>query len=87
MGTSLVVAAIVLAALVVRAALAELREPGTGGRRWQFLTDPRAVSAGAVTALVLGPLGWWRAGGEGVVWAALAAVLTAFAVGQGRRPL
>ncbi|WP_229907285.1 hypothetical protein [Streptomyces vinaceus] len=86
MGATLVVAAIVIAALVVRSALAELREPGSGRRQWMFLTDRRAVSAGAFTALALGLLGWRQAGTEGAVWAALAGILVAFVMGQGRRP-
>ncbi|MCX4717752.1 hypothetical protein ACFWB2_39625 [Streptomyces virginiae] len=86
MGTTLVVAAIVIAAVVVRTAVAELREPGSGRRQWSFLTDSRALTAGAITALVLGLLGWRHAGGEGVVWAGLAGILVAFAMGQGRRP-
>ncbi|MFI5666305.1 hypothetical protein [Streptomyces sp. NPDC051704] len=86
MGTTLVVAAIVIAAVVVRTAVAELREPGSGRRQWSFLSDSRALSAGAITALVLGLLGWRQAGGEGVVWAGLAGILVAFALGQGRLP-
>ncbi|MFG2973869.1 hypothetical protein ACGFYY_12785 [Streptomyces sp. NPDC048331] len=86
MGASLVAAAVIAAALVIRTALAELGEPGSGRRQWTFLTDSRAASAGAVTGLVLGLLGWRQAGGEGAVWAGLAGVLVAFTVGQGRRP-
>ncbi|MEV6578640.1 hypothetical protein AB0M92_10835 [Streptomyces sp. NPDC051582] len=86
MGATLLVAAMVIAALVVRTALAELREPGSGRRQWMFLTDRRAVSAGALIALVLGLLGWRQAGVEGLVWAGLAGILVAFVMGQGRRP-
>ncbi|MFE2876163.1 hypothetical protein ACFXG6_05870 [Streptomyces roseus] len=84
MGATLLVAAIVLAALVVKAAAAELREPGSGRRQWTFLTDRRAVAAGAVTALALGLPGWRQAGVEGLVWAGLAGILVAFVMGQGR---
>ncbi|MFE3582047.1 hypothetical protein [Streptomyces vinaceus] len=86
MGATLLVAAIVIAALVVRSALAELGEPGTGRRQWMFLTDRRALSAGALTALALGLPGWRQAGAEGAVWAGLAGMLVAFVMGQGRRP-
>ncbi|MEU9181677.1 hypothetical protein AB0C90_33450 [Streptomyces sp. NPDC048550] len=84
MGATLLVAAIVVAALVIRTALAELGEPGSGRRQWMFLTDSRAVVAGAVTALALGLLGWRVAEGEGAVWAGVAGFLVAFAMGQGR---
>ncbi|MYT20834.1 hypothetical protein GTW69_11125 [Streptomyces sp. SID7760] len=84
MGATLLVAAIVLAALVVKAAFAELGEPGSGRRQWLFLTDRRAVAAGAFTALALGLPGWWQAGAEGLVWAGLAGILVAFVMGQGR---
>ena len=51
MGTTLVVAAIVIAAVVVRTAVAELREPGSGRRQWSFLTDSRALTAGGGAGL------------------------------------
>ncbi|WP_327261214.1 hypothetical protein OG444_06435 [Streptomyces sp. NBC_01232] len=86
MGTTLIVVTVVVAALVIRTALAELREPGSGRRQWTALADPRAVSAGALTAVILGVLGWLHAGPEGAVWAGLAGVLVAFTVAQGRRP-
>ncbi|MGW6783524.1 hypothetical protein [Streptomyces sp. NPDC054987] len=79
---TLLLAAIVLAALVIRTAVEELREPGRGRARWAFLTDRRALTAGGV---VLVALGWLLAGGQGVVWACLAAVLAAYATNsQGR---
>ncbi|APU42657.1 hypothetical protein [Streptomyces sp. TN58] len=82
---TLLLAAIVLAALVIRTAVEELREPGRGRARWAFLTDRRALTAGGVVLVALGTLGWLLAGGQGVVWACLAAVLAAYATNsQGR---
>ncbi|MFJ7586854.1 hypothetical protein ACIQZO_05555 [Streptomyces sp. NPDC097617] len=86
MGATLLAVTVVLAALVIRTAVAELREPGSGRRQWTFLSDRRALCAGALTAVILGMLGWLHAGPEGAVWAGLAAVLVAFTVPQGRRP-
>ncbi|MFG2989609.1 hypothetical protein ACGFZK_10040 [Streptomyces sp. NPDC048257] len=86
MGATLIAVTVVVAALVIRTALAELREPGSGRRQWMFLRDPRAVLTGALTAVALGVLGWLHAGPEGAVWAALAGFLVAFTVSQGRRP-
>ncbi|GAA2621578.1 MULTISPECIES: hypothetical protein [Streptomyces] len=85
MGATLLAVAVVVAALVIRTAVAELREPGSGRRQWTFLADPRAVSAGALTVVALGALGWLHAGSEGAVWAGLAGFLVAFTVSQGRR--
>ncbi|MFD6229443.1 hypothetical protein ACFWFZ_21615 [Streptomyces sp. NPDC060232] len=79
MEATLLLAAIVLAALVIRAAVEELREPGRGRARWAFLKDRRALAAGAVVMLALGTLGWLLAGGQGLVWACLAALLAAYA--------
>ncbi|MBT2407871.1 MULTISPECIES: hypothetical protein [unclassified Streptomyces] len=84
MEPTLLVAAIVLAGLVIRTALAELREPGSARYQWAFLSDARALWTGAVIGLVLGLLGWQHAGGEGIVWAAIAALLAAFVAGSGR---
>ncbi|MFJ9077243.1 hypothetical protein ACIRO3_18685 [Streptomyces sp. NPDC102278] len=85
METTLVVVAIVVAALVVKTAVAELGEPGAGRVQWAFLRDARSLAAGACTAVILGLVGWIQAGGEGVVWGVLAGILVAFAVGRGRR--
>ncbi|MER7661044.1 MULTISPECIES: hypothetical protein [unclassified Streptomyces] len=84
MGATLLAVAIVVAALVVRTALAERKEPGSGRRQWMFPADPHAVSAGAITAVALGAPAWLHAGGEGIVWAGLAGLLVAFTVAQSR---
>ncbi|AWN30674.1 hypothetical protein DKG71_35400 [Streptomyces sp. NEAU-S7GS2] len=72
---------IVVAALVIRTALGEIRRPGTARRQWRSLTNRRAASAGAVSAAALG--GALACGGSGpghAVWALLGGVLTAFIV-------
>ncbi|WP_046779586.1 hypothetical protein [Streptomyces yangpuensis] len=79
MEPTLLLATVVLAALVIRAAVEELREPGRGRARWAFLKDRRALAAGAVVTVALGSLGWLLGGGQGLVWACLAGVLAAYA--------
>ncbi|MFE0578610.1 MULTISPECIES: hypothetical protein [unclassified Streptomyces] len=79
MEPTLLLAAVVLAALVIKTAVEELGEPGRGRARWAFLRDRRALAAGAVVTLVLGFLGWLLGGGEGLVWGCLAGVLAAYA--------
>ncbi|WP_326650585.1 MULTISPECIES: hypothetical protein [unclassified Streptomyces] len=67
---------IAAAALVIRTALAELRRPGTARQQWRFLTNRRAVMAGALgTAVAVSGLGPGHA-----IWALLGGVLTAFIV-------
>ncbi|MFD8413918.1 hypothetical protein [Streptomyces sp. NPDC059650] len=78
---ALLTAVFVLAVLVVRIAVGELREPGRGRADWEFLKDRQALVAGAAVALVSCVLGWWYAGGQGLVWGALAGVLVAYATG------
>lgn len=48
--TSLLAPAIIIAALVIRTAVAELRHRGTAREQWAFATDRRAVAAGVTTA-------------------------------------
>ncbi|MEU7601894.1 hypothetical protein AB0B78_31950 [Streptomyces sp. NPDC040724] len=74
--------AIVMAALVIRTAVAEIREPGSGRRQWAFLTDRRAMATGAAVGLALGVLGWAAAGPVAAAWAVLAGVLVAFVTGS-----
>ncbi|MFJ7591321.1 hypothetical protein ACIQZO_28900 [Streptomyces sp. NPDC097617] len=85
MGATLLGLAIVIAALVIRTAVIELREPGAGRRQWRFLRDPRALAAGAVVAFVLALVGWRSAGAPSLPWALLAGALVAFTIG-GRPP-
>lgn len=47
---SLLAPVIVIAALVIRTAITELRHPGTARRQWGFATSPRAMAAGATVA-------------------------------------
>ncbi|MEV0962392.1 MULTISPECIES: hypothetical protein [unclassified Streptomyces] len=72
---SLLTVAIVAAVLVIRAAVAELRNPGSTRARWAFVSSTRAVTAGVVTAVVLGFVGWQYAGPGAVAWAVLAGAL------------
>ncbi|WP_405428089.1 hypothetical protein [Streptomyces erythrochromogenes] len=77
MAVTLLTVAIVVAALVIRTAVAEFRAPGSARRQWAFLTDRRAWAIGVGTALVLGAFGWATAGPTAALWAALAGLLVA----------
>lgn len=77
---SLLAPAIIIAALVVRTALDELRHQGTAREQWAFATDRRAVAAGATTAGATILLGWHQAGPASVAWALLIGALTAHLV-------
>ncbi|WP_327686409.1 hypothetical protein [Streptomyces sp. NBC_00467] len=81
---SLLTVAIVVAALVIRTAVAELRNPGSARTQWAFVTNTRAVTTGAATAVMLGLLGWRSSGYGALAWAVLAGVLVAALVD--RRP-
>ncbi|MFB7256249.1 hypothetical protein [Streptomyces nojiriensis] len=77
MTVTLLTVAIVVAALVIRTAVAEIRVPGSGRRQWAFLTDRRAWAIGTGTAVALGVVGWATAGPTAAVWAAVAGLLVA----------
>ncbi|MBD9701153.1 hypothetical protein [Streptomyces caniscabiei] len=84
---SLLAPAIIIAALVVRTALGELRQQGTAREQWAFATDRRAIAAGATTAGATILLGWHQAGPAAVAWALLIGALTAHLVHRdGDRP-
>ncbi|MFI6144428.1 hypothetical protein [Streptomyces sp. NPDC051109] len=85
MATALISIAIVVAALVIRTAVAEIRRPGSGRRHWRFLTDPRALATGALAALLLGLLAWTTAGPVAAAWAVLAGALVGYVVGTDAR--
>ncbi|MER7733938.1 hypothetical protein ABTX80_23910 [Streptomyces erythrochromogenes] len=77
MAVTLLTVAIIVAALVIRTAVAELRAPGSTRGQRAFLTDRRAWAIGVGTAVVLGAFGWATAGPTAALWAALAGLLVA----------
>lgn len=74
---SLLAPAIVIAVLVIRTALGELRHPGSAREEWAFATNRKAVTAGATAAAAIILLGWGQIGVAAVAWALLVGVLTA----------
>lgn len=83
-GHALLGTAVVVAILVIRTAVRELREPGSARREWSVLRQRRVLATGAATALVLGTVGWAQAGPPAAPWAVLAGLLTARIFGRGR---
>lgn len=71
----------VVAALVIRTALGELRRPGAAGQQWRFLANTTAVAAGVASTAVLGTtLAVTGLGPGHAAWALLGGILTAFIV-------
>ncbi|MFF3246897.1 hypothetical protein ACFYWY_24910 [Streptomyces sp. NPDC002870] len=72
---------VAVAALVIRAALGEIRRPGTARQQWRFLTNTAAVMTGAASAAALGTAVAVSGLGPGhAIWALLGGILTAFIV-------
>lgn len=80
MDASLMAPVIVVAMLVIRTALVEIRHPGSTRRQWCFLARGRPMTAGATVALLLSVGGWRAAGVASVAWAVLAGALVAHLV-------
>ncbi|WP_327322582.1 hypothetical protein OG735_08875 [Streptomyces sp. NBC_01210] len=74
---SLLAPVIVIAALVIRTAVTELRHPGSARRQWAFATSPRPMAAGATVAAATVLIGGTRFG-----WAAAWALLTGALTGR-----
>ncbi|MFI8189257.1 hypothetical protein ACIF8T_10760 [Streptomyces sp. NPDC085946] len=74
---SLLVPVLGVAALVVKAALGELRRPGSAREQWAFAADRTALAAGAAAAAAVVLLGWNRLGVTAVAWALLVGALSA----------
>ncbi|MDX2546177.1 hypothetical protein ACOT81_27510 [Streptomyces sp. WI04-05B] len=70
----------VIAMLVIRTALVEIRRPGSAGRQWSFLPRWRATTAGVAAAVLVSAVGWQTAGFAGVAWAVLVGSLVAYVV-------
>lgn len=75
--------AILLAALVVRTAMAEIKEKGAARKQWSFLANGTAVAVGAafflaaVALIIITGVGWGSA-----VWALLIGLLAALIADQ-----
>ncbi|MFI1358078.1 hypothetical protein ACH4TV_31510 [Streptomyces sp. NPDC020898] len=74
---SLLAPAIVAAALAIRTAVSELRDPGSARAQWAFATNRRAMAAGAVAAAAVVLLGRHQSGPAVAAWALLIGALTA----------
>ncbi|MFG2489038.1 PGPGW domain-containing protein [Streptomyces virginiae] len=81
-GTSLLAPVIVIAALVIRTALTELREPGSARRQWACAVNARAMAVGATVASGIILIGGQRFGWAAAAWALLAGALTACLTGR-----
>lgn len=80
--TSLLAPMIIIAALVVRTALTELKQPGSARRQWAFVTNPKAMTAGATVATATVLIGGASFGWAAAAWALLIGALTAFLTGR-----
>lgn len=80
MEASLMAPVIIVAMLVIRTALVEMRHPGSARRQWCFLARGRPMAAGATVAVLLSVVGWRAAGIASVAWAVLAGALVAHLV-------
>ncbi|GHE63160.1 hypothetical protein [Streptomyces capitiformicae] len=80
MDASLVAPVTVVAMLVIRTALVEMRHPGSARRQWCFLARRRPMTAGAAVAVLLSVGGWRAAGIASVAWTVLAGTLVAHIV-------
>ncbi|WP_240797868.1 hypothetical protein [Streptomyces sp. F001] len=85
MDPSVMTVAIVIAALVIKTAVLEFRDPGTARREWAFVRDGVALAGGSVTALAVSALGWPYGGMGAVAWALLAGLLVAQVMGRRSR--
>ncbi|MCX5123536.1 MULTISPECIES: hypothetical protein [unclassified Streptomyces] len=79
---SLLAPVIVIAALVIRTAITELRHPGSARRQWAFATNSRAMAAGATVAAATVLIGGTRYGWTAAAWALLTGALAAFVTGS-----
>lgn len=71
-------ALVIIAMLLLRVAIGELRRPGSTRQQWLFLRNRIAVAAGAVAFVLTVGAGWF-VGKDGVLmWAVLIGLLVAF---------
>ncbi|WP_326813965.1 hypothetical protein [Streptomyces sp. NBC_01763] len=68
---------VVLALLVIRTAVREMKEPGSARHEWTFLRERRGLVTFLATALVLSAVSWTISGPAYLSWVGLAALLVA----------
>ncbi|MGC0328021.1 hypothetical protein RKD23_001011 [Streptomyces sp. SAI-170] len=76
-GPATLAVSVVLALLVIRTAVAELKDPGTARREWAFLRHARALATGLTALTLFAVLGWAISGPASLPWAALVGLLVA----------
>ncbi|CAL9644357.1 hypothetical protein [Streptomyces sp. enrichment culture] len=76
-GPAALAVSVVLALLVIRTAVSELKKPGSARREWAFLRDTRALTTGLAATALFGALGWTLSGPASLPWAVLAGLLVA----------
>ncbi|MFB8759297.1 hypothetical protein [Streptomyces nigra] len=81
-GVSSVTPLILVAVLVVRTVVRQVRDPDGARAEWAFVTDRVAWAGGAVTALAVGGTGWSYGRYAVVAWALLAGLLVAQLMGR-----
>ncbi|MFB7224837.1 hypothetical protein [Streptomyces sp. NPDC056227] len=74
---ALLCAGVLLALLVIRTAVREMKEPGGARHEWMFLRERRGLVAFLATALVLSAVSWTISGPAYLPWVGLAALLVA----------
>nr|WP_328886559.1 hypothetical protein [Streptomyces sp. NBC_00316] len=70
-------AGVVLALLVIRTAVREMKEPGSARYEWTFLRERRGPVTFLATASVLSAVSWTISGPAYLPWVGLAALLVA----------
>lgn len=83
-GSALLGTAVIVAALVIRTAVREARQPGSAREAWALLRNPRAVAAWLVVVCALSAVTWTAAGPAYLPWALLAGLLVAQIFSQER---
>ncbi|NGO07524.1 hypothetical protein G5C60_07605 [Streptomyces sp. HC44] len=86
MDASLMAPVTVVAMVVIRTALVEMRHPGSTRRQWCFLARRQPMTAGATAAVLLSLVGRQAAGIASVVWALVAGALVAHVVNLSTAP-
>lgn len=62
MAPAVLTVAIIVAALIIKTAVLDLREPGSARQEWAFATNGSALIAGLTAAVLLCAIGWQSMG-------------------------